>query len=748
MDFNKGRFIPNINPLSAFGKDTTDARSPFDGEVCIDDDNNIGYWITDYTGAWKFINRTQFYQEYLNKYEKDTTFSASKAFNSNEIIRRLFYNKETLKCWLDDNNDVSNYSYYAIKSIKNVNGKQRYISGIDPHDGLDYLNALIPIGEIGNLSFEIFPNIWYSVEFYDSDKKYKSTINYISYPSKIMPIEKNLRQDGIENDIRNSHKRLIDVSVKFNQSLGKNKGFIYLNQNISDLKCSIVKNMSGGFICNANPGRIYKKIKIINDTETDILLSDMLNYTPEDYNGNVFEFFSFDKSNKITSEEATSTVVERKTSIELYEVYLSEVERNSRITLNGFDNIDNTKIGVYNCNVIYSYIKTNNKTKSFNVSIFNTLILDTKNDKVLSIKKDNEYTFESIQIKFGNSDFKSIYSYNITSDDDYYYISIPKEELGLGQVIIKISYTSINENSLVDVSDLKLSIPVTVEVKEDDYPDIISFIPAGYITNPGRGLYYINLKFFALFDNGNLYDVTDMVTIEQDINKSSFGITQNCTVSISVDKLKLYKHTYSFTLFCEDPSITGNNSRILINGNTSPKALVYDGYNFKLGKINGNSYSLISLNELIESEPSIRVNGIPTHISVVDIEHSELQYTPIVENINDLVYIDRLVYKQNEVNKNDNDITIGQIIDNSKYEPINNYVFIGYSIDGVNVISEEDRNINIKKGELVEIYRIYMKNQTIYSASKDKSFLVKGYRKDENGKYISTGAVIHYAISA
>ena len=66
MDFNKGRFIPNINPLSAFGKDTTDARSPFDGEVCIDDDNNIGYWITDSTGAWKFINRTQFFQEYLN----------------------------------------------------------------------------------------------------------------------------------------------------------------------------------------------------------------------------------------------------------------------------------------------------------------------------------------------------------------------------------------------------------------------------------------------------------------------------------------------------------------------------------------------------------------------------------------------------------------------------------------------------------------------------------------------------------
>ena len=254
------------------------------------------------------------------------------------------------------------------------------------------------------------------------------------------------------------------------------------------------------------------------------------------------------------------------------------------------------------------------------------------------------------------------------------------------------------------------------------------------------------MKFFALFDNGNLYDVTENTIIEQDINNSLFGTTQHCTVSISVDKLHLYKNTYSFTVFCEDPSIAGNNSRILINGNISPKVLVYDGYNFKLGKLTGNTYSLISLQDLIEEEPSIRINGIPTHVCISEVEKSELQYTKITNDINDLVYIDRVSYDRKEINRNSYDITVGEIIDNSTYDPINNYNFIGYSIDGVNVLTNEERFRTIKKGESINIYRLYVKNQTIYSASKDKTFIIKGYRKDENGKYINTGAVISYAI--
>ena len=41
--------------------------------------------------------------------------------------------------------------------------------------------------------------------------------------------------------------------------------------------------------------------------------------------------------------------------------------------------------------------------------------------------------------------------------------------------------------------------------------DIDKFIPAGYVTNPGRGLYYINLKYFAHFTNGRIEDITDKV---------------------------------------------------------------------------------------------------------------------------------------------------------------------------------------------------------------------------------------------
>ena len=68
MDYNKGRFVPVINPLSIFSEE--DARAPFEGELCIDENtNDISFWKKNTeTNMWENISRTKEIQRYLDSH--------------------------------------------------------------------------------------------------------------------------------------------------------------------------------------------------------------------------------------------------------------------------------------------------------------------------------------------------------------------------------------------------------------------------------------------------------------------------------------------------------------------------------------------------------------------------------------------------------------------------------------------------------------------------------------------------------
>ena len=145
----------------------------------------------------------------------------------------------------------------------------------------------------------------------------------------------------------------------------------------------------------------------------------------------------------------------------------------------------------------------------------------------------------------------------------------------------------------------------------------------------------------------------------------------------------------------------------------------------------------------------------PTHIRVREVEDSTKLYTDIVDSVYNLNYINALiipVYKSPE-----EDTTLGEVIDSTQIDGFDNYTFQYYSIDGgMNPVTSEDRNIVCPKNKLIKfinpadeevfLSKVYTKNASIFSVSKDKPFLVEGYYKDnETGKYICTGGIIHYA---
>lgn len=761
MDYNKGRFVPTINPLSIFSE--KDARTPFEGELCVDEEtNDIGFWRKNpNTNMWENISRTKDILKNLNAYEDDTTFPAARAFIADGLIHRFYYNKIDLVCWLDESVSNSEYKYYAIRSVKKINGKQRYITGDKPHDGSDYLNALTDISKRATLVFEILPNDWYTVEFYDANKSYKASINYISYPSKNMPIERNIRDTGAKkignNLVRDMDTRLIDVAVKFNQGNGLNSAYLYVGQSIDDLKVSVIKRMADGHTCVAEKDIAALGYVIENDSDTDKTLKEMLDSIVPEAEARTFKYWSLNKSDEATLEVLTSTVVPAN-GTKKFDVYAMMESINgieNRIRYDGFDKINTWHTGEYDCNVLFDYIKTDDSvSKKYKVEAYTVSVVDS-NDVVIDLDgSSGSRNYVSILVQqIGTNEFVEVSDYELSNNDGVDHIVIPRDYFGFGRNIIKITYTESINQPLIQVNDLTLFIPVKVVVKEDDYFDIDKFIPAGYVTNPGRGLYYINLKYFAHYTNGRIEDITntDRVEVISPVNKSGFGVTQAVKVRVYVDHIRRVYHDYEFTVFCTDPAISGNNSRVIINNNSNPRILFYNGSRFSLGAF-GTSGSQVSvpLSSILDSSVMSFNGNKPTHIRIREIEDSTKLYTDIVDTEDSLIYASKLViplYISPSENK-----TLGEIVDSLENNTLDNFNFQYYSIDGNTAITELDRNIVCPKNTLVKfndifLSEVHMKNTSIFSVSKDKPFLVEGYYKDETGKYVCTGGIIHYAQS-
>lgn len=735
MDMNKGRFCPTVYPLAYY---SSVKRTPFIGEVVVDDDTyDIGYWDQDENGIWKTYFRTKEIQAILDKYENDTTFISSRAFNETGVIRRFFYNQERLECWLDKSIDATKYDYFAIRTTYPIKGKRRYVSGYSDSDGLDYLNALIPIVKdennqiVGKITNHIKPSHWYTIEYYDSAKEKIFELNYLSQPSYKTTILDSLRLTGsytskgtIEDNVdRYANSVVHKVDLMFNQQLEKRgdtyRAFIYKGQKFSDLKYTFLFSLAGGYLTSAE-----------SDNE----------------------------------------------------------ETQERTQITGSVNTD--ELGVYPLLIKYKYVKANKY-----VDIRKKITVPYQNysfdsPDIIKIDHSSGYdrTYNKVSIRVvgeqNTSTITDLEEFKFERNGDEDIVTVPSSVLGFGRNIIEVYYTERNTNPLVDIPDFYFSFPVEVEVIEDPSPTIKAVIPAGYVVSLTAGRYEINLKLFALFSDNKIYDVTEDTTFSG-FNPTLFAQTQNITATISYGmfKQKIYS-VGRFNLYCSDPILSSNNARVVINDSTV-RILLYDSEMLKPAIVAENSaFQTISFEDLISS-PSMQINGTPTHIRVIDIQDTSKEFTKIVDNLNDFSYRDKIVndvyyvpnvyygsdgqrvyFKNNKYytsedyieeyhgNVERGSMTLGEIVDELDQSSIDFYTYYGYSIDGgKTILTEEQKSIVCTSGTLVKfsdhlLSKVYIRSEKIFVLTRNKPFLIEGLEKKEDGSFVTTGALVHFAYSA
>lgn len=237
METRKGRLIPNLKPLDFFYK--SGSRSPFEGELTYDSEDNVGFWSKNQNNVWEHHAASSNIQVELDAYGEtgDNTFQNAQAFYESNNIHRFFFNQNKQILWLDNSIDISKFAYYAILEIKTDDGINKYVTGLVDSDGSDYNKALIPTSrKYGVLTKDIKLNTWYTVEFYNEKKVNVYSVNYLAYQSFTMPIDLVGESEDKTNTVTN-------VNLTFNQ-VKNGKGLLYKDHPLSELKPKLVLTMA------------------------------------------------------------------------------------------------------------------------------------------------------------------------------------------------------------------------------------------------------------------------------------------------------------------------------------------------------------------------------------------------------------------------------------------------------------------------------------------------------------------------
>ena len=197
--------------------------------------------------------------------------------------------------------------------------------------------------------------------------------------------------------------------------------------------------------------------------------------------------------------------------------------------------------------------------------------------------------------------------------------------------------------AIISPSSLTISKKINVYIEEDPFNDIAAVIPAAYVTGEVNNE-KINLKFFALYANGRINDVSNIAKIEGFVN-NSIGTTQTVTVRIpygnagneKVGKMSLIAsrdnlNNISIKITNIDGLKTTGDTRYVIFDKSLTAAGIYSGkftgfakYDEATGTIQDIVYSQMLTSDVAS------VLGTPTHIRVRDIIDPTFTYTYIID---------------------------------------------------------------------------------------------------------------------
>lgn len=729
---NKGRLIPNLHTLQYFSEEN--ARSPFEGELCVDEDtNDIYFWIKNENNVWTKNSRTANIQKVLDNYgtSGDNTFQNARAFYDSGVIHRFFFSQVGQKVWLDKSTDTSKFTYYAIKSISHDKGIQRYLTGLVDSDGSDYLKALIPLSSsYGKLTAEIKLNTWYIVEFYDENKKLQHSVNYLSYQSNNMPIDLKSEEGTLSNTITNTF-------IKFNRTYKDNVGYLYKGSYTDDLEIYIVLTMADGH---------QVEIPSTSDRVTMYGVTDIDTSTVGSYKIRV-DYKLFDESDSETTAYKTfSDVI----------TYLSTEEQKNSVLFN----VSKSNSDWYGRE--YKSIKVRGLGNDYYTSV-NDYTVDTESSDIYDIIKipSKYFKIEKNNVTISYTEKSDIHVVDSKSLHVSAYATVDVIEPPTLDYtrFIPVGYIYDN-NGTYEIRYKFFILTKNGVIQNIPNDDVTIYLPTDYksgqINRITVSFYSHSETFFSYFRDVNLAGAVRRVLTS----------TNQSDLAGSPDTLRKPVLIYSTS-----------ESIFTAGEGTFEKSF---------------TSSFRSLADMISKDVDyIKVKYIKDSIKYITdfVNTDKFTYTPyfreysflnvkkdtsiqeIIENIKDIPNYGktyRLVkYKNFTVtNTGSNNKTLEEALQMVE-QPMDDFgTFVGYSMNNSGILTESEKNTVIKPGKSLHIFAFFANTDTTNSTMIPANFggllettytlnkanirvndplLVEGYTVDSTGKYRCLGAIVCHA---
>lgn len=210
------------------------------------------------------------------------------------------------------------------------------------------------------------------------------------------------------------------------------------------------------------------------------------------------------------------------------------------------------------------------------------------------------------------------------------------------------TYTT-SSGTVINPTSLTITKTIKVRIVADTSNALVKIIPTGYVDCSDASNKKIVMKYFGLYSNGALYDITSTVTYSATtvFAPTQLGVTQSLTVNAPYGVNQQLSLSFSVNGATPDASnttyspvtINGQDVKYISNDSTDTAASVYSGKftGFKVFK-NGTVES-VSYADLIASDDANIIKGhTPKYVWIRDIINSSYMYTDIIDGSNNSIY--------------------------------------------------------------------------------------------------------------
>jgi len=737
METRKGRLIPNVKPLSFFYEERH--RSPFEGELNYDSDNNIGFWVKNQNNVWENHAASANIQSLIDNYGEtgDNTFQNAQAYYESNVIHRFFFNQTGQTVRLDNSIDISRFAYYAILSIGLDKGIRRYVTGLVDSDGSDFEKALIPTSrKVGTLTKDIKLNTWYTVEFYNEKKEMVYSVNYLAYQAFKMPIDLVGESEDKTNTITN-------VGLTFNQ-VKNGKGLLYKNHPLSELKPKLILTMADRhqvIITDVSKMNLKGFDAIDNSKEGEYLVRAEYNIFDNENESASTIFKSYKETIlylHAQSEKVPVSVTVPKSDPTLYNRSYKEV----RVRGIGNDNYVSVK----------DFAVTTDSDGNDVITIPYTYFKIEKNNVlVIYTEQTNEHIVKAKSLHIQTKAYVVVEEKPQFTYKKFYAVGYTENESG--SVVVKFKFFILtNENDIAEITN-----DVTVTYPED--------YASGKVNRLVASFYGRTDVFFVYFKDINL--AGSMKRILTSSNQNELLLNPDTTI----------RPLLLCTTLQDEVLRAGSGTFLTSNEATFADLASYiSNQAVEYLRIRMIKPTTRFISDYVDTNP---ISIVPFYKELKRLynRYSETVGELASENVAQANYTKsyRLIKYKNvtvsnkatEENQEVSDKTLKEILQMMPI-PVSDFgTFIGYSANNATLLSEEEENIVVKANTSKHIFAFFAKdvnsnyvvsgnfpghleikytlNRNSIRLNKDDPLLVEGYTKTSDGKYKCLGAVVCHA---